>query len=61
MMSDSQYLNNSTNFTVNNVKVKNLEHGASNVGLKDVVGDLLLVLLRSIRVEPIFHLKIAVT
>jgi hypothetical protein len=35
MMSDSQYLNNSTNFTVNNVKVKNLEHGASNVGLKD--------------------------
>lgn len=35
MMGDSQYLNNSINFAVNNVKVENLEHRASNVGFKD--------------------------
>ena len=31
MVGDGQYLDDSLNFTVNNVKVKNLEHGASNV------------------------------
>ena len=31
MMGDGQYLNQSINFAVDKVKVKNLEHGASNV------------------------------
>lgn len=35
MMRDGQYLNRSIDFSVNKVKVKNLEHGASNVGYKN--------------------------
>jgi len=31
MMGDSQYLHKSVNLAVNQVKVKNLENGASNV------------------------------
>ena len=34
-MGNGQYLNKPVNLTVNNVKVENREHSASNVGRKD--------------------------
>jgi hypothetical protein len=92
MVSNGQYLNKPIDLAVNDVKVKDLEHGASNVwheddsrarwggagarqGLKKIsviasaqprfsvfiVGDLLFVFPGGLGVNPIAHLKRALT